>query len=71
MKYKWLWLLVLLVAAGDIATTLYGMGVGASEGNVIAEEAMNQHGQLPAMIALKVFAITIGLVLQYYMPQSK
>jgi len=50
MRYKKFWLLILLLFAGDIATTMYGLQNGYTEANPVVADAMEEHGELPALL---------------------
>ncbi len=56
-----LWGVVLLALAADVVTTFVGLHVGLSESNPAARGAIESHG-LAGMLALKAFAIGVGLV---------
>lgn len=60
LKYKKLWLLVVLVAFADIATTWYGINAGLSEGNPVVAEAIQNVGVIGALLGMKFIAL--GLV---------
>lgn len=50
MRYKKFWLLILLLFVGDIATTMYGLQNGYTEANPIVADAMEEHGELTALL---------------------
>ncbi|ELY77085.1 DUF5658 family protein [Natrinema gari] len=56
-----LWMVVVLALAADIVTTFVGLHVGLSESNPAARGAIEGHG-LAGMLALKAFAVGVGLV---------
>lgn len=68
---RWLWIAVLLFAAGDIATTAYGLHTGETEGNPILAEAIGEIGPLPAMVIFKAGACTLAYICQKLMPRAK
>lgn len=64
MKYKWLWLLVILFAAGDVVTTIHGLSNGEDEGNPVVVEAIDYVGALPALVSIKLWSLLVGLAAQ-------
>ncbi|RZH68559.1 DUF5658 family protein [Natrinema altunense] len=56
-----LWGVVVLALAADIVTTFVGLRVGLSESNPAARGAIEGHG-LAGMLALKAFAVGVGLI---------
>lgn len=68
MKYRLLWLLILLLFAGDIATTIYGLEHDYEEGNDFVVENMDKHGEVIAMLLLlpvKLGAMVIAMAGQW------
>ncbi|MDJ1430802.1 DUF5658 family protein [Halostagnicola sp. A-GB9-2] len=56
-----LWIIVGISLVGDIVTTFVGLHLGLAESNPIARGAIEGYG-LAGMIALKAFAIGIGVI---------
>ncbi|ELY90113.1 DUF5658 family protein [Natrinema altunense] len=56
-----LWGVVVLALAADIVTTFVGLRIGLSESNPAARGAIEGHG-LAGMLALKAFAVGVGLI---------
>jgi hypothetical protein len=61
MRYRAIWLLILLLFAGDVATTIYGLQNGYEEGNPIVAEEMEDHGELTAMLLLLPLKIGVAI----------
>lgn len=69
---KWLWLLVLLAATGDVVTTAHGLNQQEiEEGNPNIESFVAEMPVIPVMIAFKVGAICTALVAQRLLPERK
>ncbi len=64
-----LWVLVALSLVGDIVTTFAGLHLGLAESNPIARSAIDGYG-LAGMIALKAFAIGVGLACRPVLPEA-
>ncbi|ELY78377.1 DUF5658 family protein [Natrinema pallidum] len=56
-----LWMVVFLALAADIVTTFVGLRIGLSESNPAARGVIEGHG-LAGMLALKAFAVGVGLL---------
>lgn len=56
-----LWAVVALALIADVVTTFVGLNLGLSESNPAARGAIEDHG-LAGMLALKAFAVIVGLV---------
>jgi len=56
-----LWVVVVLALIADVATTFVGLELGLSESNPAARGAIEDYG-MAGMLALKAFAVTVGLV---------
>ncbi|MCU4740901.1 DUF5658 family protein [Halobacteria archaeon AArc-m2/3/4] len=56
-----LWVVVALSLVGDVVTTFVGLHLGLAESNPIARGAIDGYGLL-GMLALKAFAVGVGLV---------
>jgi hypothetical protein len=65
-----LWLLVGLSLVADVALTHHGLSGGATELNPVASALMAAIGTLPAMTALKLCALLVGVVGWTIMPVS-
>lgn len=52
MKYKRLWILILLLFIGDVATTVYGLQQGYQEKNPSVAELVGEYGEVGALILL-------------------
>jgi hypothetical protein len=63
-----LWVLVGVALVGDLVTTYYGLKIGLTESNPVARAAIEQFG-FSAMIALKLFAVGIGLLCRQLLPK--
>lgn len=63
-----LWVLVGVALVGDLLTTYYGLKIGLTESNPVARAAIQQFG-FSAMIALKLFAVGIGVVCRQLLPE--
>ena len=63
-----LWILVAVGLVGDLLTTYYGLQVGLSESNPVARAAIEQFG-FTAMVALKLFAVGVGLGCRRLLPE--
>ncbi|SEH11822.1 hypothetical protein SAMN04487967_0531 [Natronorubrum sediminis] len=64
---RFCWILVGVSLVGDIVTTFVGLHMGLAESNPIARSAIEGYG-LVGMIALKAFAVGIGLVCRPLLP---
>ncbi|MFA9415230.1 DUF5658 family protein [Natrinema sp. HArc-T2] len=56
-----LWVVVAVALIADVVTTFVGLQLGLSESNPAARGAIEGHG-VAGMLALKAFAISVGLV---------
>ncbi|EMA40053.1 DUF5658 family protein [Halobiforma nitratireducens] len=63
-----LWVLVGLSLVGDVVTTFVGLHLGLAESNPVARSAIDGYG-LAGMLALKAFAIGVGLVCRPLLPR--
>jgi hypothetical protein len=64
-----LWLLVGVVLAGDLLTTYVGLNAGLTESNPVARAAIAQFGFV-ALVAVKAFAVGVGLVCRPLLPRE-
>ncbi|TMT85876.1 hypothetical protein E2L06_04420 [Haloterrigena sp. H1] len=64
-----LWVVVALALIADVVTTFVGLNLGLSESNPAARGAIEDHG-LAGMLALKAFAISVGLVCRPLLEQA-
>ena len=64
----WLWLLVMVTLALDIATTTYGLQRGLAEANPLARRLFAQFGPLVAMLTLKGAVLAIGIAAWIVLP---
>ena len=62
-----LWILVAIGLVGDLLTTYYGLRLGLAESNPVARAALNQFG-MSAMVALKLFAVCVGVACRQLLP---
>ena len=65
-----LWAAVLVATTLDVLTTLIGLGVGLSEGNVLARGLLETLGP-PGLIGLKLAALAILAVTWYCVDQRQ
>ena len=63
-----LWVLVGVALVGDLLTTYYGLKIGLTESNPVARAAIEQFG-FSAMIALKLFAVGVGVCCRQLLPE--
>jgi hypothetical protein len=63
-----LWAYAVLVLALDVLLTAHGLGRGFVEANPVARVAMATVGPLPAMLALKGFAVGVALLGRRVLP---
>ncbi|PGF15082.1 hypothetical protein CP556_02360 [Natrinema sp. CBA1119] len=63
------WAFVALALIADVATTFVGLHLGLSESNPAARGAIEGYG-LAGMLALKAFAIGVGLVCRPLLEQA-
>ncbi|MBZ6493641.1 MULTISPECIES: DUF5658 family protein [Natrinema] len=63
-----LWGAVVLALAADVATTFVGLHLGLSESNPAARGAIEGYG-VGGMLALKAFAVGVGLVCRLLLEQ--
>ena len=61
MRYRAIWILILLLFAGDVATTMYGLQNGHEEANPLVVEQMEDHGELTAMLLLLPVKIGVAI----------
>ncbi|RQH00033.1 DUF5658 family protein [Natrarchaeobius oligotrophus] len=64
-----LWVLVAVSLIGDIVTTFVGLHLGLAESNPIARSAIEGYG-LAGMLALKAFAVAVGLLCRPLLPAA-
>ena len=64
----WLWLLVMVTLALDVATTTYGLQRGLSEANPLARRMFAQFGPLTSMLTLKGAVLAIGIAAWFVLP---
>ena len=62
-----LWVLVAVGLVSDLLTTYYGLRLGLAESNPVARAALNQFG-MSAMVALKLFAVGVGVACRQLLP---
>jgi hypothetical protein len=63
-----LWVLVGVALVGDLLTTYYGLKIGLTESNPVARAAIEQFG-FSAMVALKLFAVGVGVCCRQLLPE--
>jgi len=63
-----LWILVGIALVGDLLTTYYGLKIGLTESNPVARAAIEQFG-FSAMVALKLFAVGVGICCRQLLPE--
>ncbi len=64
-----LWAAVAFSLVGDVATTFLGLHLGLAESNPLARSAIDGWGLL-GMLALKAFAVGVGLVCLQFLPRE-
>jgi hypothetical protein len=64
-----LWILVGVALVGDLLTTYYGLKIGLTESNPIARAAIERFG-FAAMVALKLFAVGVGVGCRRLLPDE-
>ena len=64
-----LWVLVAFSLVGDVVTTFAGLHLGLAESNPIARSAIDGYG-LAGMLALKAFAVGVGLACRPILPDA-
>ncbi|MFC7080118.1 DUF5658 family protein [Halorussus caseinilyticus] len=62
-----LWALVGVALVGDLLTTYYGLRIGLTESNPVAQAALDQFG-FSAMVVLKLFALGVGVACRQLLP---
>jgi hypothetical protein len=63
-----LWVLVGVALVSDLLTTYYGLKIGLTESNPIARAAIERFG-FSAMVALKLFAVGVGVCCRQLLPE--
>lgn len=69
---KWLWLLVLLTATGDVVTTAHGLNQqGIEEQNPSVERLTADIPVIPVIVGFKLAAICTALIAQHLLEKAR